>query len=100
MSGSDEEPEPEFEYDDLEAAYVRYCAAKGISEDDITILQYFAVRNLRTTNMKIAFKQHRNYEIASGVRTWNCAGPGTASKSFPEAPHMWILRRRRFRGVA
>eukprot|EP00969_Alexandrium_andersonii_P246068 10873787-Alexandrium_andersonii.AAC.1 len=25
------------------------------------------------------------WKTASGVRAWNCAGPGTASKSLPEA---------------
>eukprot|EP00969_Alexandrium_andersonii_P307259 13581908-Alexandrium_andersonii.AAC.1 len=25
-------------------------------------------------------------KIASGARTWNCAGPGVASKLVPEAP--------------
>eukprot|EP00969_Alexandrium_andersonii_P210392 9293866-Alexandrium_andersonii.AAC.1 len=37
--------------------------------------------------------------IASGVRAWNCAGPGTASKLGPEAPEGCALRHfgRRFR---
>eukprot|EP00969_Alexandrium_andersonii_P049646 2178933-Alexandrium_andersonii.AAC.1 len=32
-------------------------------------------------------------KIPSGVRTWDCAGPGTASKSAPEAPEGSALRR-------
>eukprot|EP00969_Alexandrium_andersonii_P243961 10778942-Alexandrium_andersonii.AAC.1 len=32
-------------------------------------------------------------ETASGVRTWNCAGPSTTTKLVPEALEEWILRR-------
>eukprot|EP00969_Alexandrium_andersonii_P066126 2916879-Alexandrium_andersonii.AAC.1 len=38
--------------------------------------------------------------IATHVRTWNCAGPGMASTSIPEATEGRIKRRRRLRGVA
>eukprot|EP00969_Alexandrium_andersonii_P252502 11159129-Alexandrium_andersonii.AAC.1 len=41
-----------------------------------------------------------NCQTASGVRTWNCAGQGMASKSLPEAIEGWIRRRRRLRGVS
>eukprot|EP00969_Alexandrium_andersonii_P309172 13662696-Alexandrium_andersonii.AAC.1 len=34
----------------------------------------------------------RNMQHRFGVRTWNCAGPGTASKLAPEAPKGCILR--------
>eukprot|EP00969_Alexandrium_andersonii_P158335 6995557-Alexandrium_andersonii.AAC.1 len=33
-----------------------------------------------------------NAKIASRVRAWNCLGPGTASKSTPEAPEGCVLR--------
>eukprot|EP00969_Alexandrium_andersonii_P209791 9267422-Alexandrium_andersonii.AAC.1 len=33
-----------------------------------------------------------NVKIASCVRTWDCAGPGMASKWVPEALEAWILR--------
>eukprot|EP00969_Alexandrium_andersonii_P196866 8697069-Alexandrium_andersonii.AAC.1 len=32
------------------------------------------------------FKQHRNVQHASGLRSLNCAGPETASTLRPEAP--------------
>eukprot|EP00969_Alexandrium_andersonii_P105206 4642213-Alexandrium_andersonii.AAC.1 len=31
-------------------------------------------------------------KIASGIRSSNCAGPGTASKRVPEAPEGCVLR--------
>eukprot|EP00969_Alexandrium_andersonii_P228448 10088409-Alexandrium_andersonii.AAC.1 len=42
----------------------------------------------------------RTCTMASRVRTWNCAGPRTASESLPEATEGWIKCRRRLRGFA
>eukprot|EP00969_Alexandrium_andersonii_P047771 2096636-Alexandrium_andersonii.AAC.1 len=33
-------------------------------------------------------------KLASGFRTWNCAGPEAASNLVPEAPEGWIFRAR------
>eukprot|EP00969_Alexandrium_andersonii_P120240 5315879-Alexandrium_andersonii.AAC.1 len=33
-----------------------------------------------------------NPKIAAGARTWNCAGPGTASTLIPEAHEGCVLR--------
>eukprot|EP00969_Alexandrium_andersonii_P123811 5471725-Alexandrium_andersonii.AAC.1 len=42
---------------------------------------------------------HKLQTVALGGRSWNCAGPGTASELVPEAPEGCALRHfsRRFR---
>eukprot|EP00969_Alexandrium_andersonii_P336433 14871500-Alexandrium_andersonii.AAC.1 len=57
---------------------------------------YVGVRSLRNkcsqTSESIVQSISEKYRSLPGIRTWNCAGPGAASKLLPEAPEGCVLR--------